>query len=82
MNLKQKLAESRIYISDADWSQIGSVHYLRVGEFIVEGTGISIVSYAKAQKRKNIPALLKLIQSKAIRILEATKDAIITCGLP
>ncbi len=82
MNLKQKLAESRIYISDADWSQRGSVHYLRVGEFIVEGTGISIVSYAKAQKRKNIPALLKLIQSKAIRILEATKDAIITCGLP
>ena len=82
MNLKQKLAESRIYISDADWSQRGSVHYLRVGEFIVEGTGISIVSYAKAQKRKNIPVLLKLIQSKAIRILEATKDAIITCGLP
>lgn len=82
MNLKQKLAESRIYISDADWSQRGSVHYLRVGEFIVEGTGISIISYAKAQKRKNIPALLKLIQSKAIRILEATKDAIITCGLP
>ena len=82
MNLKQKLAESRIYISDADWSQRGSVHYLRVGEFIVEGTGISIVSYAKAQKRKNIPALLKLIQSKAIRILEATRDAIITCGLP
>lgn len=82
MNLKQKLAESRIYISDADWSQRGSVHYLRVGEFIVEGTGISIVSYAKAQKRKNIPVLLKLIQSKAIRILEATKDVIITCGLP
>lgn len=82
MNLKQKLAESRIYISDADWSQRGSVHYLRVGEFIIEGTGISILSYAKAQKRKNIPALLRLIQSKAIRILEATKDAIIACGLP
>lgn len=82
MNLKQKLAESRIYISDSDWSQRGSVHYLRVGEFIVEGTGVSIVSYAKAQKKKNIPELLRLIQSKAIRILEATKDAIITCGLP
>lgn len=82
MNLKQKLAESRIYISDADWSQRGSVHYLKVGEFIIEGTGISIISYAKAQKRKNIPELLKLIQSKAIRILEATKDAIIACGLP
>lgn len=82
MNLKQKLAESRIYISDADWSQRGSVHYLKVGEFIIEGTGISIISYAKAQKRKNIPVLLKLIQSKAIHILEATKDAIIACGLP
>ena len=82
MNLKQKLAESRIYISDADWSQRGSVHYLRVGEFIVEGTGVAIVSYAKAQKKKNIPELLRLIQSKAIRILEATKDTIITCGLP
>ena len=82
MNLRNELAKSRIYISDADWSQRGSVHYLKVGEFIIEGTGISIISYAKAQKRKNIPELLKLIQSKAIRILEATKDAIITCGLP
>ena len=82
MNLRNELAKSRIYISDADWSQRGSIHYLKVGEFIVEGTGISIISYAKAQKCKNIPALLKLIQSKAIRILEATKDAIIDCGLP
>lgn len=82
MNLRNELAKSRIYISDRDWSQRGSIHYLRVGEFIVEGTGISIVSYAKAQKRKNIPTLLRLIQSKAIRILEATKEVIITCGLP
>ena len=82
MNLRNELAKSRIYISDADWSQRGSIHYLKVGEFIVEGTGISIISYAKAQKKKNIPALLRLIQSKAIRILEATKDAIIACGLP
>lgn len=82
MNIRLELKKYKISISDQDWSQRGSVHYLRVGEFIVEGTGISIVSYAKAQKRKNIPALLKLIQSKAVRILEATKDAIITCGLP
>ena len=82
MNLRNELAKSRIYISDADWSQRGSIHYLKVGEFIVEGTGISIISYAKAQKKKNIPALLRLIQSKAIRILEATTDAIIACGLP
>lgn len=82
MNIRLELKKYKISISDSDWSQRGSVHYLKVGEFIVEGTGISIVSYAKAQKRKNIPALLRLIQSKAIRILEATKDTILTCGLP
>ena len=82
MNLRNELAKSRIYISDQDWSQRGSVHYLRVGTFIVAGTGVAIVSYAKAQKRKNIPELLGLIQSKAIRILEATKEVVFGCGLP
>lgn len=82
MNLRNELAKSRIYISDQDWSQRGSVHYLRVGEFIIAGTGIAIVSYAKAQKKRNIPALLELIQSKAVQVLKATKDTIFGCGLP
>lgn len=82
MNIRLELKKYKISISDSDWSQRGSVHYLRVEQFIIAGTGLAIIKYAQAQKKKNILGLLELVQSGSIRILEASKTVISNCGLP
>lgn len=82
MNIRNELAKYRISISDSQWSQRGSMHYLRVEKFVVEGTGWAIIKYAKAQKKKDVLGILELVQSGAIRILEASKTVISNCGLP